>query len=77
MTETDPVCVGHSLAEKVFVCLPERRERAMMFSRDDRLHLAPGQPMKRTKFCGSLLEEENHQTLQLDVLLSSLVPAAT
>lgn len=72
-----PVCVGHSLAGKVLVCLPERRERAMMFSRDDRLHLAPGQQMKRTRFCGSQLEEENHETLQLDLLPSSPAPAAT
>lgn len=48
-----------------------------MFSREDRLHLVPGQQMKRTRFCGSQLEEENHETFQPDLLPSSLAPAAT
>lgn len=62
--------------KQVLLYLLKRRERAPGWSRDDGLHLALGQPMKRIENCGSQGEGEHHEKLQLDLSSSSLAPAA-
>ncbi len=62
--------------KQVLLYLLKRRERALGWSRDDGLHLAPGQPMKRIEKCGSQEEGEHHEKLQLDLSSTSLAPAA-
>ena len=62
--------------KQVLLCLLKGRERALGWSRDDGLHLAPGQPIKRMENCGRQEEGEHHEKLQLNLSSSSLAPAA-
>lgn len=60
-TGRQSVCVSVRQCKQVLLYLLKRRERAPGWSRDDGLHLASGQPMKRTEDCGSQEEGEHHE----------------